>query len=231
MDISIDFMLNGNTYTIQPEIVNVTIVCIVLSILGIIIGYKAKKADFRENPKGLLLLGEMFVETIEKLVESTMGKANLGFVPYIGSLVIFLAVSNLLGLVGLKPPLSNYNVALAMALASVTLMHINNIRFNGIGGYIKGYFEPLGFLFPINLLGELSTPISLSFRIFGNILSGLIVTTLAYSALNSLSVFITPFLAPALHIYFDVFSGLIQMFVFVMLTMININGAIGERTN
>lgn len=230
MDISIDFMFNGNLYTIQPEVVNATLVCIVLSIIGIIIGHKAKKADFRKSPKGLLLLGELFVETTDKIVKTTMGPANAGFTPFIGTLALFLIVANLLGLVGFKPPTSNYNVTLGLALVVFFLMHINNIRFNGIGGYIKGFFEPIGLLFPVNLLGELATPISMSFRIFGNILSGAIITTLLYSAFNSLSVFVTPFLTPAFHAYFDVFSGLIQMVVFVMLTMINVSGAIGDRT-
>lgn len=229
MEISIDFTLNGNVYHIQPELVNSFIVVFVLSVLGIIIGHKAKKADFRESPKGLLLVGEIFVENMQGLIDQTMGKANRGFLPYIGSLALFLGVSNLLGLVGLKPPTSNYNVTLALAIVSVLLVHINNIRFNGVKNYVKGFFEPLPFLFPINILGEISTPISMSFRIFGNILSGVIITTLLYSAFNSISVFVAPFLTPVFHAYFDVFAGIIQAFVFLMLTMINISLGIGER--
>lgn len=229
MDISIDIMLFGKTYTIQPEVVNATIICIILSILGIYIGYKAKKADFRESPKGLLLVGELFVEAINKLVRSTMGNSNAGFIPYIGSLTLFLLVGNLIGLVGFKPPASNYNVALGLALVVFVLIHGNNIRFNGVGGYVKGYFEPYAFLAPVNILGDLSTPLSMSFRIFGNLLAGTIVMTLLYAWFNQISIWITPFLSPVFHAYFDVFSGLIQMVVFVMLTMINISDAIGDR--
>lgn len=229
MDINIQFMFNGKTYLVQPELVSTIIVVTFLCLLGIVIGHKAKKADFRKSPKGLLLIGELIVENVTNLVHQTMGKANTGFVPYIGSLAMFLVVSNLFGLVGLKPPTSNYNVTLCLALISVTLMHVNNIRFNGIKNYVKGFFEPLPFLFPINILGEISTPLSMSFRLFGNILSGVIITTLLYTAFNSISIFVTPFLTPVFHAYFDVFAGLIQAFVFIMLTMINVSQAIGDR--
>lgn len=229
MDISVEFMLNGKKYLVQSELVNTIIVVTFLSLLGILIGYLAKKADFKKSPKGLLLVGELFVENIQNLVANTMGKANLGFTPYIGALTLFLATSNLLGLVGLKPPTSNYNVTLSLALISVTMTHVCNIKFNGIKSYIKGYFEPYGFLFPINLLGNLSTPLSMSFRIFGNILSGVIVTTLLVSGINHISMFLTPFIMPLFHAYFDVFSGLIQTFVFIMLTMINVSQGIGDR--
>lgn len=229
MDISIDILLGGKTYTIAPEIVNSVIITIVLSIIAIIIGHKAKKANFKDRPKGILHIAEIAVEQVDNLVSNTMGKANVGFAPYILSLMLFLVSANLLGLVGLKPPTSNYTVPLALALITTVLIHGNNIRFNGIKGYVSGYFSPIPILFPINILGELVGPISLSFRIFGNILSGTIVTTLLYNALSSITVFIVPFIAPAFHAYFDVFAGLIQTFVFTMLTMVNISLAIGDR--
>lgn len=229
MSISIDIMLNGKTYTISPELVNSMIVAIVLSLLSIYIGHKAKKADFREKPKGILLYAEILVEKMQKLVTDTMGKANVGFTPYILSLALFLAVSNLSGLIGLKPPTSNYNVPFVLAIITTLLIHINNIRFNGIGSYLKGYTEPFPVLLPINLLSELSNPLSLSFRLFGNILSGVIVTTLLYSAISGLSIWLAPLVTPVFHAYFDVFAGLIQTFVFIMLTMVNVSLGIGDR--
>lgn len=229
MDISIDLNLNGQHYTISPELVNAYIVVIVLSIISIVIGMKAKRADFKKKPKGILLFAEIFVKGIEDLVKNTMGKANVGFTPYIGSLACFLAFSNLMGLIGFKPPTSNYVIPFTLAIITTFMIHINNIRFNGVGNYLKGFFEPVPVLFPINILGEIANPISLSFRLFGNILSGVIVTTLLYSALSSLFVYITPFVTPVFHAYFDIFAGLIQTFVFIMLTMVNVALGIGER--
>lgn len=229
MDISIDLQVFGQSYTISQELVNSLIVVLVLSIISIIIGIKAKNANFKEKPKGILLLAEIFVEAIEDLVKNTMGKANIGFAPYIGSLALYLAFSNLMGLVGFKPPTSNYVIPFTLAIITTVMIHFNNIRFNGLGSYIKGFFEPIPVMFPINLLGEIANPISLSFRLFGNILSGVIVTTLLYSALSSLFIYITPFVTPVFHVYFDLFAGLIQTFVFIMLTMVNVSLGIGER--
>ena len=158
-----------------------------------------------------------------------MGKSNIGFAPYIATLAIFLAFANLLGLVGLKPPTSDYNVTLTLALITVFLIHFNNIRFNGAKNYVKGYFEPMPVLFIINLLGELATPISMSFRLLGNILTGVILMTLVYSVFNGFLVILAPFVTPVLHAYFDVFSGLLQTFIFVMLTMVFISNGIGDR--
>ncbi|MGY3756230.1 F0F1 ATP synthase subunit A [Helcococcus kunzii] len=228
MDISIDFMFNGKTYTMRPEIVNSILVVLVLCIISIIIGKKAKKADFREKPKGILHIAEIFVKSIEHLVEITMGKKNLPFAPFIGSLAAFLAVSNLLGLLALKPPTSNYTVPLVLSAITTFLVHYYNIKLNGVKAYLKQYIEPIAILLPINIISQFSGLISMSFRLFGNVLSGVIVTGLLYAAFNSISIFITPFLTPVFHAYFDVFAGLIQTFVFIMLTMVNISLAIGE---
>lgn len=229
MSISISFTLNGVQYNIHPTVVNSFIIVILLSVMAVVIGRKFKNADIKAKPKGLLLAGEILVETIDKLTISTMGKANISFSPYILSLALFLAFANLAGLVGLTPPTSDYNVTLGLAVITFILMHFNNLRFNGVKSYVKGYFEPMAFLFPINLLGEIATPISMSFRLFGNILSGVIIMGLMYGALSGLSMILTPFVTSVFHAYFDIFSGLIQTFIFIMLTMVNISNAIGER--
>jgi F-type H+-transporting ATPase subunit a len=94
-----------------------------------------------------------------------------------------------------------------------------------LGGYIKGFFDPVPFLAPLNIIGELANPVSLSFRLFGNILSGVIIMGLIYQALG----FISPLVTPVFHAYFDVFSGLIQTFIFIMLTMVFISGAMADE--
>lgn len=230
MEINLDLNLGGQTYSIAPQVVNAFLVVIFLSTISVIIGIKAKKADFRSKPKGILLLAEIFVEAIQNLVDDTMGRGNRGFVPYIGTLALFLVCSNLTGLVGLQPPTSNYVVPMTLALITTLLIHINTIRFSGVKGFIGGFFDPMPILFPINLVGALADPISLSFRLFGNILSGVIITTLLYQGLSGISMFIIPFIAPPFHAYFDIFSGVIQTFVFIMLTMVNVGLAIGDRT-
>lgn len=229
MDISISFTLGGVEKEINSTVVNTYIIVILLSLLAMYIGKKVKQTDFRAKPKGIVMFAELYVETIQKLTSDTMGPKNIGFAPYMGTLAIFLAVANLFGLVGFKPPTSDYNVTLALALMTFFLIHFNNLRFNGPVNYIKGYFQPMAFLFPINLLGELAVPVSLSFRLLGNILSGTIIMSLMYSAFSGFVSFLAPFITPVFHGYFDVFSGLLQTFIFVMLSMVFISGAIGER--
>ena len=229
MDMSISFTLNGVEKTINSTIVNTWIIVIFLSIAFILIGRKFKKMSIKDKPKGIYHVAEIFIEAIDNLTTSTMGKSNIGFAPYIATLAIFLAFANLLGLVGLKPPTSDYNVTLTLALITVFLIHFNNIRFNEAKNYVKGYFEPMPVLFIINLLGELATPISMSFRLLGNILTGVILMTLVYSVFNGFLVILAPFVTPVLHAYFDVFSGLLQTFIFVMLTMVFISNGIGDR--
>ena len=225
MDISISFDLFGVERVIRPTIVNTWLIVIFLSIVFILIGRKFETMSVKDKPKGVFHVAEIFVEAIDNLTAQTMGRANIGFAPYIATLALFIAFANLLGLVGLKPPTSDYNVTLTLALITVVLIHFNSIRFNGAKSYIKGYFEPLPFLFPINVLGELATPISMSFRLLGNILTGVILMTLVYGVFNGILALLAPLVTPVLHAYFDVFSGLLQTFIFIMLTMVFVSNA------
>lgn len=179
------------------------------------------------------LIVETLVKTINNLTKQTMGEQNIKFAPYIGTLLIFLAVANLSGLLGLRPPTADINTTLALALMTFVMIHGFAIRSKGVVRYVKGYFEPFFLLFPLNLLGEMATPISLSFRLFGNIVGGMIIMTLLYGALTSATAGLLHIGAPILavgipavfHIYFDVFSGLLQSFIFTMLTMVFISMA------
>lgn len=189
--------------------------------------------NFEKIPKGVQNVVELFVDTVYNLVESTMGKDKIGFAPYIGTLMLYLACANLIGLLGFRPPTADLNTTLGLALITFVLIHGNGIRKKGILSYLKGFTEPFFLLTPINLIGEIATPISLSFRLFGNIVGGLIIMSLVYSALGGLTTLVLgidiPFFQigiPAiLHLYFDLFSGLLQTFIFAMLTMVFVAGA------
>lgn len=162
------------------------------------------------------MVAEILVDTIYNLTETTMGKRFKNFAPYIGTLILFIGVANISGLLGLRPPTADLNTTMALALMTFILIHFMGFKSKGIGGYLKGFMEPMPFLLPLNIMGELATPISLSFRLFGNIVGGLIIMTLVYDALGNFAV-----LVPAvLHAYFDLFAGLLQSFIFAMLTMV-----------
>jgi len=160
-----------------------------------------------------------------------MGDKLKGFAPYAGMLLIFIGISNIVGLFGLRPPTADVNTTMSMAVVTFLMIHIAGLKYNGFD-YIKGFGRPFVALLPLNIMGELATPISLGFRLFGNIVGGLIIMNLLYGALGNLtpSVIGVPILQAGLpvllHIYFDLFAGLLQSFIFAMLTMVFISIAV-----
>lgn len=183
--------------------------------------------NLQKVPKGLQNFIEAVVDGVYKLTEQTMGKDKVGFAPYIGTLMIYLIFANLSGLIGLRPPTADVNTTMGLALLTFVMIHFFGMKKKGIKNYLKGFLEPFWPMLPLNLVGELATPVSLSFRLFGNIVGGLIIMSLLYGGLASLSsslgisipVFQAAIPAP-LHLYFDVFAGVLQSFIFAMLTMV-----------
>lgn len=189
--------------------------------------------NFEKIPKGIQNGVEIFVDMIYNLTASTMGEDKIRFAPYIGTLLIFIAVMNLSGMFAVRPPTADLNTTLSLALMTFFMIHFYGIKSKGIGGYIKGFTEPMALITPINIIGEIATPISLSFRLFGNLVGGMIIMSLIYSGLANISLSlgisipILQFGIPiVLHGYFDLFSGLLQTFIFAMLTMIFVSGSI-----
>lgn len=222
MNLELGIKIAGREWIIPETIVNLWVIVILLSMFAFIVNKKIKKAKADDVPSNFLNILEILVESVDGLVESTMGSQNMRFAPYMFTLIVFLVVANLFGLTGLKPPTSDYSVTLALALITFFLTQYWSWKNGGgIIGYIKGFGEPVALLAPLNVIGELSNPISLSFRLFGNIMSGGIIMTLVYSAAG----YFAPIIAAPLHVYFDLFAGLLQAFIFVMLTMIFVGGA------
>ncbi|MGL4336381.1 MAG: F0F1 ATP synthase subunit A [Turicibacter sp.] len=214
--------MEGITEVINPTVVNSVLIVFALCVFIIWSSSKIKKADPSKPSSGIVLIFELVVSTVESLVTQTMGAKHLSFAPYIGTLAIYLVFANLSGLIGLTPPTSDYNVTLALALMTIVLMIGSGIRSKGVGRYLYDtYLGDFPFLLPLNITGELAKPISLSARLFGNILSGGIIMSLVYQALGIFS----PLVAPFLHGYFDIFAGAIQTLIFIMLTMIWTSGA------
>lgn len=191
--------------------------------------------DLKKVPRGAQNVLEALVCAVYDMVESTMGKNRTSFAPYIGSLMLYLAFANLAGLTGfLRPPTADLNTTFGLALITFFMCHVNGVRAKGLGTYLKGFTEPFFLLTPINLIGEIANPISLSFRLFGNVVGGMIIMSLVYGALAGLSKSLFGMSFPILefgfpvllHVYFDVFSGLLQTFIFAMLSMVYISGSI-----
>ena len=214
-----------------PVTETITTTWIIMAVL--IIGSIILTRNLNRIPKGMQNVVELLVGLVYGLTEDTMGKDKVGFAPYIGTLMLYLAFANLVGLLGVRPPTADLNMTLALALITFFLIHFNGIRRKGLFSYLKGFTEPFILLMPINLIGEIATPISLSFRLFGNLVGGSIIMALVYSALASLTTALLGIDIPifqvgipaVLHVYFDMFSGLLQTFIFAMLTRVFVSGA------
>lgn len=190
---------------------------------------KLKQYDPLTQPKGVVLLTMMGVSAVDKMVlreTNDVITENLG--PYIGMISSYLVLSNISGLFSIESPTANFSVTLTLAFITVVLIEKNAIKFNGIKNYLKGFFEPFApFLF-MNIVGKLSPLISMSMRLFGNIMTGGVTMGLVYSFTAMVSGLV-PFLGffnfvgvvvtPALHFYFDLFAGLIQTYIFISLTI------------
>ena len=181
------------------------------------------------------VIAEWIVETVQNLVNTNMGERFAAFAPFITSILALSALSSLSSMLGLFPPTSDVNVTFGWAILVFGLITYYKLK-GGVGNYVKGFFEPLFILAPLNVIGEIATPISMAFRHFGNVLSGVVISTLMAAGLQFASSAILgwlpgflgeiPFLRfgiPAVFsIYFDIFSGCMQAFIFAMLTMLNI---------
>ena len=168
---------------------------------------------------------EMIVEMLDGMVSGTLGKHASKFANYIGTVFIFILISNISGLLGLRPPTADYGVTLPLGIATFVIVFFNKIKYQKVSGFLKGLCDPWPFWAPINIIGDVAVPISLSLRLFANVLSGTVMLALVYALLAKVA-----YIWPAvLHVYFDLFSGAIQTYVFCMLTMTYISDAIGDN--
>lgn len=204
---------------ITETILNTWIIMTILITLALTARFKLK--SFKVVPTGFQNLVEIVVEMFDSFAINTMGQ-NLSYLaPWFFMVFIFVLSSSLLSIFGLRAPTADFSTTFALALASFIIMILAGFRHNKIN-YLRTLFEPNFVFFPINLIGELAKPISLSFRLFGNVLSGTIILTLYYA--------LTPLLVqigiPALlHAFFDVVLGALQTYIFVIMSFMYARGA------
>lgn len=220
------------TNIVVPITNTVTVTWLIMAVLAVV--FILITRNYERIPNKVQNVVEMLVDVITNLTKQTMGPDKVRFAPYVGTLLIFLAVANTVGFIGLRPPTADLNATMALSIITFGMINYNAIKSKGVVGRLKGLTEPMFLLTPINLLGEIATPISLGFRLFGNLAGGLIIMDLIFGVLKSLSVALfgpnaLPIFQLAiplpLNFYFDIFSGLLQSFIFAMLTMINVSGA------
>lgn len=228
----VDFYIHGYqevhigdfSFWITATHVCLAIVMVVLIVFAIVANRVIKKADYRKAPTGFLNVLEMLVETLDKLILDNMGrKLAPVFRNYVSALFLLILTCNLSGLFGLRPPTADYGVTLPLALITFFMIQYQGFKWQKMGK-IKGLFEPFFLFLPVNIISEFATPISMSLRLFANILSGTMMMALIYGLMQKIAI-IWP---AALHAYLDVFSGCLQAYVFAMLTMVFISNAAGD---
>lgn len=193
---------------------------VVILILGISAFLLTRNLKKQPTKKQVVL--ETLYTTVENLVKSNMGESYISYIPYIGTLMIYLLVMNLLGLVGIEPPTANISVTAGLAISTFIVINVTAIKRNGVLNYMKAFAQPYALMLPINIMERVIVPLSLALRLFGNMVAATLLVELLYSGLEQIT-FIAGIGLPIIaHGYFDLFDGVIQMIVFTMLTMINI---------
>ena len=217
--------LPGETYT------SIMVIALI-AIFSFFVYFKAKTVDPLAKPKGIMLIAEWVVSTIQSLVARNMGKHFRHLEAYFLSLMLYVFIGFIFGLTGLPSPISYYMNTFTIVLSAFVLIHFTALKTNG-WKYFKRFVEPFVVFLPINIFSVWAPLISMSFRIFGNMLAGVILMTLAYGFLGYMStaifsflpeglnsILLAPLVAPWLHLYFDLFSAFIQTLVFISLSML-----------
>jgi F-type H+-transporting ATPase subunit a len=205
----------GHNIALNLEVIVMTwIVFFVLIVFGF---FTTWKRDLL--PKPMQVLGELIISQLYELTEDALGREkSKTYAPLICALFMFLLLSNWIGIVPhLEEPTKDLNTPLSLGIMGFVLAHFAGIKTKGFKEYSKEYFQPIFFMMPLNVIGELAKVVSISFRLFGNIMGGsiiiLVVSHLTYS-------FVLP---PLLNAFFGLFVGAIQAFVFTMLTLVYVS--------
>ena len=171
------------------------------------------------NPGKRQTAVESFVNFVDNMTGGMLGEEAAGYKTYIGTVLIFLAAANMMGLFGIKPPTKDLSVTGAIAIMSIVIVQIAGIRKKGVGGWLKSFTQPIAVVTPINILELAIKPLSLCMRLFGNILGAFVIMELIKQ--------VVPLVVPmVLGLYFDIFDALIQAYVFCFLTSLYIKEAV-----
>lgn len=194
-------------------------VCIVVGFVAWLAGRALDRADPAKAPSGLAYWSEELYNLSLYVIKDNLKEKTVHYLPIFGTLMVCMLVSNLTGLIGLQNPTSNVSFNATLALMFFFMIQTHGITKAGLKARLKELTEPMWLLTPLNIIGELALPISLTMRLFGNILAGTIISLLIYTLIKAiapwgyLGLTITPFL----HMYFDIFSGVIQTYIFFTL--------------
>lgn len=228
--------IGGYTLNITETLFNSWLVMIILVILIIWLGNNLKKVPTSKKQA----VAEWAVKFMNKLTDENMGPGNHHYAPYLATVFIYILVGSLISLFGFRGVPADISVTSSLAFVTFAMITYNKLKTNGFVGYLKGLASP-AILTPFNIISEVATPVSMAMRLFGNMSSGMVISALVYAALTMVSVLLYGLIGLAgesyifnifqvgipafLSIYFDLFSSVIQSYVFIMLTMAYVRSA------
>lgn len=232
--------IGGIEIWITESLINSWIICGVLILCALLVRIAIRNP--KKIPSGVQNVAEFLVDSLDKFAVTTMGPKGKSFGSFYGSMIIFLMFCNISGLflgpnIGppapgepkvlidfMRPPTADFALTFALALITFAMIQGFAVKEKGVLTWLKGFTEPMWPLTPLNVIGELANPVSLSFRLFGNILGGTIIMGLYYQ-IGPLLAYVIPV---PLHAYFDIFAGVLQAFIFTMLSMTFVGSAMDE---
>ena len=214
---------------VQTTVYSIFIVTAFISVLLLILNRILVKFDPLSKPTGIVLLFMMLVDFLSGIVNGAIRDKKIAdkLIPYFLTVILYVFLSNIAGLFSIECPTSNYSVTLTLAALTCILIEVCSFKYKGAKRYFKGWIEPFAPFLVMNIISKLATLLSLSLRLFGNILAGGILMSVVYQLFANISAMIpligkfnivAVIIAPALHFYFDLFSGVMQAFLFTNLS-------------
>lgn len=198
----------------ESTVITWVIMAVVL-LLSIFLTRNLKVRDISKRQ----LVAETIVTKLESFVADMTGEEGKRYVPYLCTVIVYIAMANLIGLFGMKPPTKDLNVTAALAIMSIILIQYAGIHAKGTKGWLKSFTQPMAIVTPINILELFIKPLSLCMRLFGNVLGAFVI-------MEMLKILIPVAIPVPFSFYFDIFDGLIQAYVFVFLTSLYIKEAV-----
>lgn len=197
---------------------SVVVTWIIMAALVLLAVLMTRNLKVQDPGKGQLLL-ETAVSALHDMVSGMVGEAGRRYVPYLMTVLIYIGIANIIGLFGFKPPTKDLTVTIALAVMSIVLIEYAGIYARGVKGWVKSFAQPVAIMTPFNILEIVIKPLSLCMRLFGNVLGAFVIMELIKQVI--------PVAVPVpFSLYFDLFDGLIQAYVFVFLTSLFIKEAV-----
>lgn len=201
-----------------PVAESVVVTWIIMAILFVFAFLVTRNLKVEEPGKGQLFL-ESAISALNDMVAGMVGHKGLDYVQYLITVLIYICLADIIGLLGFKPPTKDLTVTISLSVMSIFLIQIAGIRAKGVGGWLRSFKEPVAIMLPINIMELLIRPLSLCMRLFGNVLGAFVIMELIKSC-------VPVFIPVPFSLYFDFFDGIIQAYVFVFLTSLFINEAV-----